>query len=86
MKWKKLDKHFKKEAKLAKSNFYNKKVADLKLSKPGQWYSCLKKITSQDKQKNEQPNVEEIRHLPDLDQAEQIADQFAAFRMSMSHC
>ena len=77
MKWKKLDKHFKKEAKLAKSNFYKKKVADLKLSKPGQWYSCLKKITSQDKQKNEQPNVEEIRHLPDLDQAEQIADQFA---------
>ena len=77
LKWKKMDKIFKKEVKLAKSVFYEKKVADLKLKKPSQWYSCLKQITSQDQHKKEQPNVDEIRHLSDQDQAEQIANQFA---------
>ena len=32
----------------AKANFYNDTVADLKLKKPGQWYTCLKKISSSD--------------------------------------
>jgi hypothetical protein len=52
-------------------------VAELKLKKPNQWYSCLKKMSSHDQQKTEQPNVEDIRHLSDKDQAEQIAAQFA---------
>ena len=68
-KWKKLDKKFKEEVKLAKSKFYKKKVADLKNMKPGQWYSCLKKLTSFDQLKCDQPNVEEIRHLSDQAQA-----------------
>ena len=72
-----MDKIFKKEVKLAKSEFYAKKVADLKVKKPSQWYSCLKQITSQDQHKREQPNVDEIRHLSDQDQAEQIDNQFA---------
>ena len=76
-KWKKLDKKFKEEVKLAKSKFYKKKVADLKNMKPGQWYSCLKKLTSFDQLKCDQPNVEEIRHLSDQAQAELIADKFA---------
>ena len=54
-----------------------KQVAELKLKKLNQWYSCLKKITSQDQQKTHQPNVEEIHHLSDQDQAEEIASQFA---------
>ena len=52
-KWKKLDKIFKKEAKSAKSEFYKNKVEELKIKNPGQWYSCLKNITSFDQQKNE---------------------------------
>ena len=52
-------------------------MADLRKENPSQWYSCLKRITSHDQQKREQPNVEEIRHLPDQVQAEMIADQFA---------
>ena len=52
-------------------------MAELKLKNPGQWYSCLKNITSFDQQKNEQPNVEEIRHLSDQEQADLIANQFA---------
>ena len=77
VKWRKMDKIFRKEVKLAKSAFYAKKVADLKLKKPSQWYACLKQITSQDQHKTEQPIVDEIRHLSDQDQAEQIANQFA---------
>ena len=73
----KLDNIFKKAAKCEKSEFYKNKVAELKLKNLGQWYSCLKNITSYDQHKNEQPNVEEIRHLPDQEQAELIAGQFA---------
>ena len=76
-KWKNLDKIFKKEAKLAKSQFYKNTVADLKQKKPGQWYSCLKKMTSHDQLKTEQSHVDEIRHLSDQEQVEIIANQFA---------
>ena len=76
-KWKKWDKMFKKEAKSSKSDFYKTKVAELKKKKPGQWYSCLKQITSHDQLKNDQPSVGEISHLPDQEQVELIANQFA---------
>ena len=75
--WKILNKLFKKEIKRAKSEFYKKTVADLKTKKPGQWYSCLKRITSYDKQ-SEEINIEEIRHLNDQEQAEKIAEKFAS--------
>ena len=77
-KWRKLEKMFQKELKMAKSNFYKNTVAELKLKKPGQWYSCLKKITSYDQQKNEQLIVDEISHLSDSEQAEIIADKFVS--------
>ena len=79
-KWRLLDKIFKKEVKSAKSQFYKQTVAELKLKKPGQWYSCLKKITSFDQQKSEQQNVDEISHLPDQTQAELIAEKFASIQ------
>ena len=62
---------------MKKKNFYKKTIADLKTSNPRQWYSKLKKITSYDQQKNEVPIVEEIRDLPDQEQAEIIAEKFA---------
>ena len=71
---------FKKQVEFAKSQFFKQTVAELKLKKPGQWYSCLKKITSYDQQKKEQQNVEEISHLPDEAQAEIIAEQFASIQ------
>ena len=80
IKWKKMNKIFQKEMKSEKSKFYEKTVADLKLSKPGQWYSCLKRITSHDQQKSEQLNVDEISHLSDQDQAEQIAEKFSSIQ------
>ena len=78
--WRKLDKTFKKEMKSAKADFYKKSVADLKLKKPGQWYSCLKRITSYDQQRNDQPLVDEINHFPDQQQAEIIAEKFASIQ------
>ena len=77
-KWSKFNKLFKKEVKDAKARFYKEAVADLKLKKPGQWYACLKKITSFDQQKNDQPVVDEISHLSDQAQAEIIASKFAS--------
>ena len=78
--WRRLEKMFRKEMKSAKADFYKKSVADLKLSKPGQWYKCLKRITSHDQQKNEQPNVDQINHLSDQQQAEKIAEKFASIQ------
>ena len=79
-KWSKLNKLFKHELKQAKAQFYKNSVEELKAKKPGQWYACLKKITSQNQNRDEQPAVEELRHLSDQDQAEQIAAQFAAIQ------
>ena len=75
--WRMLNKMFKEEVKVAKSMFYKNTVADLKTKSPGQWYSSLKRITSSDQQK-EQVNIDEISHLTDQEQAEAIADKFAA--------
>ena len=79
-KWRNMDKMFKKEVKLAKSHFYKQVVAELKLKKPGQWYTCLKKITSFHQEKREQQSVDEISHLPDSEQAEIIAEKFASIQ------
>ena len=76
----KLDKAFKKEVKQAKDDFYKPKIAGLKLEQPGKWYSALKRISSFDQIKTEQPVVDEINHLPDQEQAELIADQFASIQ------
>ena len=78
--WKNLEKAFKKEIKSAKSQFYSKTVLELKLKKPGEWYKCLKKISSYDQQRSEQPIIDEINHLSDQEQAEIIADKFASIQ------
>ena len=66
--------------KSAKASFYKNKVEELKLAKPGQWYQCLKKITSHGQQKNQQVNVDQISHLSDQEQAEKIADAFSSIQ------
>ena len=75
--WKELHNLFKKEVKVAKSNFYKKTIDDLKNKSPKQWYSALKRISAYDK-KMDQVNVEDINHLSDQNQAEVIADSFCA--------
>ena len=79
-KWSKMNKRFKKEVKSAKANFCKDQVADHKQKKPGQWYTCLKRISSFDQMKNDQVSVDELNHLPDQQQAEKIAEKFASIQ------
>ena len=78
-KWTKLNKLFQKEMKSEKSNFYKNTVADLKKKSPGQWYSTLKRITSND-QTNQQVNIDEISHLSDQAQADIITEKFSSIQ------
>ena len=73
-----MDKLFKQELKSAKSDYYAKMVADLRRSKPHQWYSCLKRMMSHDEHKREELHVSDIGHLSDQVQCEIIADHFAS--------
>ena len=57
-------------------------IDDIKDSKPGEWYSKLKRITQQDQGKSDIIQVEEISHLSDQQQAELIADKQAEIRNS----
>ena len=70
-KWTNLNLLYKRKCKAAKENYYKNTVEDLKTSKPGQWYSKLKKMSSHDQMKNQEPIVQAQL------QAEKIADQFA---------
>ena len=78
IRWKNLDSLFKQEMKSAKSQFYKKEVAHLKLQNPGKWYQCLKKLSSHDQHLQTEPIVDEISHLPAQTQAELIAEQFSS--------
>ena len=60
VKWRQLNKRYKKEVKSAKKNYYKKMVKDLKNSKPSQWYSKLKRLCSYDQQKSDPVNVESL--------------------------
>ena len=75
-KWRKLHKEYQRKVKKAKSSYYNNIVKDLKLSKPGEWYSKLKRMGCYDQVKFETVNVESISTMSNQDQAEAIADQY----------
>ena len=75
--WKMLDKLFKAEIKNAKAQFYKKTISNLKQTDPGKWYSWLKRISCHD-QKDQELKIDDINHLTDQEQAEQIAETFSA--------
>ena len=52
-------------------------VKDLKQSKPGQWYSKLKRMSNHDQIKQQEINVQSFVGIPDIEQVELIADKFA---------
>ena len=82
IKWKVSEKIFQKEMKSAKADFYKKSVSELKHKKPGQWFSCLKKLSSVEQKKTEEFNIDEIDHLTDVEQAEAIAEKFVSVQNS----
>ena len=55
--------------------FYEKKVMHLKKSNSKQWYKQLKMMTKYD-QREDKPEVDSLKHLSDVDQAEAIANKF----------
>ena len=64
----------------SKQKYYKRIVKDLKVSKPSQWYSKVKRICSYEQDKYEPINCEEIEHLSDQEQANKIAKHFCAVR------
>ena len=75
-KYSSLLKTYKVELKKAKKHFYNLKIKHLKASNSKMWYKNLKKLLKYD-QKEDKLEVESIKHLPDEEQAELIAQKFA---------
>ena len=73
-----MDDIYEMELKNAKENFYKIKIRNLRRSNPRNWHRELKKITNYDKKKSENLEVEEIKDLPEKEQAEKIADRFSA--------
>ena len=52
-------------------------VEDLKTSQPVWWYSKLKRMSSNDRTRSEEPTVQSFLGLPDQTHAEKIANQFS---------
>ena len=77
-KWKRLNEQFQTKCKQAKASYYTNIVEDLKTSNPSQWYSKLKRMTSNEQIRCDQMIVEEISNLNNQSQAEAIADSFSS--------
>ena len=78
IKWKIMNEKYEMELSKAKKDFYRKKIKHLKNAKSGQWYQQLKKLTSFDQHLSEEIIVEDIKDFSNREQAELIANKFAA--------
>ena len=77
-KWKVMNIEYDEELGKAKKEFYRKKIKKLRKAKSKHWYREFKKLTSFDQLKSEEIEVEAIKDLPKKEQAELIANNFAA--------
>ena len=71
-----MHKTYKEQLEKAKNTYYRKKIRDLRTSHPRSWYQNIKKLMGNDSHE-ELIEVESIKELTDLEQAEKIADKFA---------
>ena len=78
-KWEKLNKEYLEKCSMEKQKYYENIVADLKTSDPSKWYSKLKRMSGQDKDKSNGDgiNVAELDGIYDKLQGEIIADHYA---------
>ena len=67
---------YKEELSKAKKSFYSRKIECLRKSNPKLWYSNLKRLIKYDP-KGDIIEVDSIKDLSDIDQAEEIASKFA---------
>ena len=75
-KYRRLNKVFKEKLSRAKESHYKKMIQDLKVSRPGQWYSKLKRMTTHNQQNSEQIIVDEICDMSEKEHADYLADYF----------
>ena len=75
-KWVSMRTEYLRKCDIAKASYYENIVKDLKVSRPSQWYSKLKRMSSQNQSKSDNPVVLSIKDLPNQTQAEIIADEF----------
>ena len=68
-KWSSLNLSFKQKIITAKHKYYNNMIKDLKSSKPHQWYSKLKRMTSYGHHLQENISVDEMCQFSPKDQA-----------------
>ena len=81
-KWDRLNKIYKTAVITAKNKYYKDIVKDIKQSNPSKWYSKLKRICSFDQEKYQPIVCAEIENISDQEQAEKIAEFFAAPRQA----
>ena len=70
-----LKKIYKEMLSRAKKRFYRKSISKLRTSNPKLFYRNIKKITKMSED-NDTPEVEDLKSLPDMEQAEIIAESF----------
>ena len=73
-----LSKEYDEKCEIEKQKYFDNMVADLKTSNPGKWYSKLKRMSGQEKCKQENILVDELIGLSDQEQADCIADHYSA--------
>ena len=77
-KWTRMDENYWNELEKAKMGFYRTKVKLLRTGNPRKWHKELKKLTRFDQHQDEEIQVENIKEFTDAEQAELIANKFAA--------
>ena len=73
-----MDENYWNELEKAKMGFYRTKVKLLRTGNPRKWHKELKKLTRFDQHQDEEIQVENIKEFTDAEQAELIANKFAA--------
>ena len=78
LKWKNMENKYQEELEKAKKNFYDSKIRKLRKGNPRQWHREFKKLTRSDQHGSEEISIESIKEFTADEQAELIANSFAA--------
>ena len=73
-----LHKTYKDELSIAKKSYYSRKIQKLRSSNPRMWYRQMKSMMTNNNSSEEVPEVEDIKDLPDTEQAEKICEKFSS--------
>ena len=80
-----LHRTYKDELSIAKKSYYSRKIQKLRSSNPRMWYRQMKSMMTNNNSSEEVPEVEDIKDLPDTEQAEKICEKFSSKHKVQSH-